>query len=121
MSEILALRPFVPAKDYAMSKGFYEALGFQREFGNDELTIFRDEDFSFIVQNYFVQALAENFMVQLLVTDADRWWNRVEGARLVEEFKVQLPRPPAIQPWGLKVGFLFDPAGVLWHVAEARR
>ncbi len=25
----------------------------------------------------------------------------------------------ALQPWGLKVGFVFDPSGVLWHVAEA--
>jgi uncharacterized glyoxalase superfamily protein PhnB len=25
-----------------------------------------------------------------------------------------------VQPWGLKVAYVFDPAGVLWHVAERR-
>ena len=25
-----------------------------------------------------------------------------------------------MQPWGLRVAYLFDPAGVLWHIAERR-
>lgn len=26
---------------------------------------------------------------------------------------------PALQGWGVTVGFVFDPSGVLWHMAEA--
>jgi uncharacterized glyoxalase superfamily protein PhnB len=25
-----------------------------------------------------------------------------------------------MQPWGLRVAYLFDPAGLLWHVAQRR-
>jgi uncharacterized glyoxalase superfamily protein PhnB len=25
-----------------------------------------------------------------------------------------------MQPWGLRVVYLFDPTGVLWHIAERR-
>lgn len=36
----------------------------------------------------------------------------------MSEFSVNAPRAPAMQNWGMKVGFIFDPSGVLWHVAE---
>jgi uncharacterized glyoxalase superfamily protein PhnB len=29
-------------------------------------------------------------------------------------------KKPALQPWGLRVGYLVDPSGVLWHLAERR-
>jgi len=25
-----------------------------------------------------------------------------------------------MQPWGLRVAYVYDPTGVLWHVAERR-
>lgn len=31
-----------------------------------------------------------------------------------------LPEPPAVQPWGLRITYLVDPSGVLWHVAQRR-
>ena len=37
---------------------------------------------------------------------------------LVERFGVRPPTAPAMQVWGIRVGFLVDPSGVLWHVAE---
>jgi len=32
-------RPFLPAKDFATSKAFYEALGFARELDADDVAI----------------------------------------------------------------------------------
>jgi hypothetical protein len=29
-------------------------------------------------------------------------------------------RAPAMQSWGLRVGYVHDPSGVLWHVAQRR-
>jgi len=119
MEQVLALRPFVPAKDYALSKRYYEALGFRPTIEEDQVTILKMESFSFILQNFYEQSLAENLMLQLLVHDGEAWWKAHDPARLVESFAVKAPKPPAMQPWGLKVGFIFDPSGVLWHVAEA--
>lgn len=75
--------------------------------------------FSFILQNFHVREFAENCMVQLLVRDVDAWWHQVDAGELVAEFAVKPPCPPAMQEWGLKVGFIFDPSGVLWHLAES--
>ncbi|MDB5720851.1 MAG: hypothetical protein JWP15_1469, partial [Alphaproteobacteria bacterium] len=74
----------------------------------------------FILQNRFVQEWAENCMMQLMVDDLNDWWSRIEALDLPSRFSVQTPRPPALQPWGLRVAYLFDPAGVLWHVSERR-
>jgi uncharacterized glyoxalase superfamily protein PhnB len=119
MEQVLALRPFVPAKEYGLSRRYYQALGFTPQLENDEVTILKMESFSFILRNAYHQGLAENLMVQLLVRNADAWWQDHDPASLVESFGVREPKPPAMQPWGLKVGFVFDPSGVLWHVAEA--
>jgi uncharacterized glyoxalase superfamily protein PhnB len=118
VEQILGLRPFVPARDFAVSRRFYGALGFAETHADDSVVILKQESFSFILQNFYVRELAENFMVQVLVRNADAWWQRVDTAALVNDFAVKPPIPPAMQHWGLKVGFLFDPSGVLWHIAE---
>lgn len=110
------IRPFVPAKDFAVSKAFYAALGFTTEYEDAELTILDFEGAGLLLQNYYVQAWAENCMAQLFVRDLEGWWPRT--ADLVARFAVRPPRAPTLQPWGLRVGFVFDPAGVLWQVSE---
>jgi catechol 2,3-dioxygenase-like lactoylglutathione lyase family enzyme len=115
---ILALRPFVPAKDFARSKAFYQALGFRMVRESKDIAIFELGAFGFILQDFYVQELAHNFMIQLMVDDVDAWWRTLDCQALVKTFGAQPPRAPAMQPWGLKVGFIFDPCGPLWHVAE---
>ncbi len=119
MDQVLSLRPFVPARDFALSKRFYQALGFRLSHEGREIALLKTGGVSCILQDFYNQELAENLMVQLMVRDADAWWRGVDATALVQEFGVKPPRAPAVQPWGLKVGFLFDPSGVLWHVAEA--
>jgi hypothetical protein len=116
--QILALRPFVPAKDFDLSKRFYQAIGFAITYEDAQIAILKTGAFSFTLQNYYVKDFAENSMIQLMVRDADAWWRRHDPASLVEPYGVKPPRPPAKQPWGLKVGFVFDPSSVLWHIAE---
>ena len=119
LDPVLALRPFVPAKDFAASKAFYAALGFRSTFENGQIAILKLGSFSFILQNFHVQEFADNCMIQLMVRDADAWWRATGVEAAVAPFGVKPPRPPAMQDWGMKVGFIFDPSGVLWHVAEA--
>jgi len=118
MDQVLALRPFVPAKDFSLSKAFYRALGFALTLEEQKIAVLKAGSFSFILQNHYVPEFAENCMVQLLVRNADDWWQRVDALKLIEAYGVKPPRPPALQSWGMKVGFVFDPSGVLWHIAE---
>jgi hypothetical protein len=118
MDPILALRPFVPAKDFDVSKRFYQAMGFTVTHEDANIAILKLGSWSFLLQNFYAQAFAENCMVQILVRDVDAWWASNSPDKLVGAFGVKPPKPPAMQSWGLKVGFIFDPCGVLWHIAE---
>lgn len=113
------VRPFLPARDFDLSKRFYEALGFTKVLDGDA-AIFRMGASSFILQNYFQKEWAENFMMQLVVDDLDAWWAHIASLDLPAHFGVPAPKPPAMQPWGLRVAYVFDPSGVLWHVVERR-
>lgn len=113
-------RPFLPAMDLDRSKAFYEALGFTRELDSDDVAIYRIGATAFLLQNHYQKEWAENFMMQLLVDDLDAWWVRIEALDLPTRFGVPAPTPPAVQPWGLRIAYLVDPSGVLWHVAQRR-
>ena len=112
-------RPFLPAKDFDLSKRFYESLGFVKEL-DGEVAIFRIGASSFILQRYFQEEWAKNFMMQLMVDDLDAWWVHVAALNLPQNFGVPAPKPPALQPWGLRVAYVVDPSGVLWHFAQRR-
>lgn len=113
------LRPFIPSKDYERSRQFYEALGFVAAPSTGEITVMSTGSDSFLLQNFYVKELAENLMLQLSVPDIQAWWNQYCPENLADRFDTRPPSPPALQPWGLVVGFLHDPCGVLWHVTEA--
>jgi catechol 2,3-dioxygenase-like lactoylglutathione lyase family enzyme len=117
-SAVLDLKTFVPSKDYALSKRFYSDLGFTLNWSNPEVAEFQIGAYRFLLQNFFVQQ--ENFMMSLMVEDADAWWKHITEIKLTEKYPGIMARPPALQPWGLRVLYLSDPSGVLWHIADRR-
>jgi catechol 2,3-dioxygenase-like lactoylglutathione lyase family enzyme len=112
-------RPFIPTKDFALSTRFYEALGFEKTL-DGEVAIFRAGSGGFLLQRHFQEDWADNFMMQLMVDDLDAWWSHIDSLDLPRHFGVPAPKPPAVPPWGLRIAYVVDPAGVLWHVAERR-
>jgi uncharacterized glyoxalase superfamily protein PhnB len=60
-------------------------------------------------------------MMQLMVDDLDAWWAHIDALDLPGKFGVQSPKAPSMQPWGLRVAYIYDPAGVLWHIAQRRK
>lgn len=113
-------RPFLPTQDFELSRRFYEALGFEKLL-DGEVAIFAAGSGGFILQRLYNKEWASNFMMQLMVDDLDAWWNHIDGLDLPGQFGVRAPKPPAVQPWGLRVAYVFDPCGVLWHVAQRRQ
>lgn len=112
-------RPFLPTKDFKTSKAFYESLGFKKLLDGD-VAIFAAGQTAFILQRLYDESWVKFTMMQLMVDDLDQWWRHIELLDLPTKFGVQPAKPPAIQPWGLRVAYLYDPAGILWHVAQRR-
>lgn len=110
-------RPFIAARDFALSKRFYEAIGFEKLL-DGQVAIFAVGQSQFILQNYYQKDWAENSMMQLMVDDLDAWWAHLTSLDLHGRFGVQPPKAPAMQPWGMRIAYLYDPSGVLWHIAQ---
>ena len=110
-------RPFLPTKDLDLSKRFYQAIGFATLL-DGEVAILQVGSSSFILQRFYNEEWAANCMMQLMVDDVDAWWAHITRLDLPKRFGVSAPRAPAVQPWGLRVLYLTDPTGVLWHIAQ---
>jgi hypothetical protein len=113
---VRSIRPMVPAKDFEISKRFYLDLGFQPEQLSDKLIEMHLGAYSFILQAYYVEQWADNFVMHMLVSDLRLWWDRIVALDLGSRYGIKT-RAPQLEDWGLVAG-VGDPSGVLWRIAE---
>ena len=107
------LRVFIPSKDYAESKAFYQAFGFNMEQVSEDLTFFKCGPCEFFLQKYYNEEFAKNLMLQLIVPDIEATYKKLEAI----EGQSYNYRPIKQEPWG-KVIYLWGPAGELWHITQ---
>jgi uncharacterized glyoxalase superfamily protein PhnB len=111
------LKAFVPAKDFALSKQFYQDLGFTMSWSDNDLAYMHHDRTCFLLQNFYVKALADNFMMHLLVEDVDAWWDNVNQRQIGQKYGTRI-LPPEQRPWRMRDFVVIDPSGVLWRIAE---
>ena len=111
------IKAFVPARDFAQSLRFYQRIGFEAPWIGEDLAYLRHEDCSFFLQNFYLAAHADNFLMHFLVTDADAWHRHIVVSGVIEEFGARVGQP-ADQPWGLRDFTLIDPTGVCWRIGH---
>ena len=114
------LRAFVPARDLELSKAFYTELGFTVNWSNAEIAEIQVGASRFLLQKFYVAEHAGNFMMSLSVEDADSWWEHIQQREMAKKYPGIICKPPAMQPWGIRVLYLSDPSGVLWHITDSR-
>jgi len=114
------LKAFVPARDAELSKSFYTDLGFTINWSNQQIAELQIGAFRFLLQTFYVAEHAGNFMMSLAVEDADAWWLHIEKIQLAKKYPGIMAKPPQMQPWGIRVLYLSDPTGVLWHITDMR-
>lgn len=119
-SPVTDLKAFVPAKDPELSKRFYTDLGFTINWSNPQIAELQIGGFRFLLQTYDVPEFSSNYMMSLAVEDADAWWQHIERIGLAKKYPDIMCRPPAMQPWGIRVLYVSDPTGVLWHITDGQ-
>jgi uncharacterized glyoxalase superfamily protein PhnB len=112
---VTEIKAFVPARDFALSMAFYEALGFTLASVDDGIAYFHFGGSSFLLQDFFVQAHADNFQMHLLVENVDAW--HAQAKPVAERFKLKIGTPED-QPWRMRDFTLYDPSGVLWRIGQ---
>lgn len=119
MSELkaISMKAFLPAKNFAVSKNFYQDLGFEVSMMSDAMAFVRHDHTAFFLQNFYVKELAENLMMHLMVQNVDAWWAHVGKLGIAKKYGVLLEEI-SDKPWGLRDFALGDPSGVLWRIAQ---
>lgn len=113
----IEVKAFVPARDFALSKQFYQDLGFELAWSDDNLAYLHHGNSSFLLQNFYNEMHAGNFMMHLLVNDVDAWWRHVQAQGIASKYNMKT-EPPEDRPWGLRDFVLVDPTGVLWRIGQ---
>lgn len=113
----IELKTFIPAKDFTLSKQFYEDLGFIKASDNNGVAYFHAGHCSFLLQNFYDQALAENLMMHLLVEDIESWHQQVTQSGLAQNYQINVSAVTR-QPWGMLDFTIHDPSGVLWRFGQ---
>ena len=116
--KISDVRPFVPAKDFVASKDFYVSLGWAVEWSDVDLALMVNANHRFYLQRYHVKEWAENTMLHITVEDAQASYAQVKTQLESGRFPGARVSPPKQEPYGALVAYVWDPSGVLPHLAQ---
>lgn len=114
------VKVFVPAMNFDQSLQFYKALGWQQNWLADDhsLAVLELADHRFYLQNYYNKEWADNFMLHIMVEDAQAWWQHASQVIAAGDYKFARLRKPKEEPYGALVTYVWDPSGVLLHFAQ---
>jgi catechol 2,3-dioxygenase-like lactoylglutathione lyase family enzyme len=111
----IEIKAFVPAKDFELSKRFYQELGFTVAWSSEGLAYIQHGKASFLLQE--LPDGIDNFMMHLLVQDVDAWWFQIQDRGIVAKYGVMI-EPVSDKPWGLRDFAISDPSSVLWRIGQ---
>jgi hypothetical protein len=117
MTKFLSLEPFVPSgNNFEGSKQFFKELGFDVNWDAGDYVGFQKDECKFILQRFDNEDFAENFMLSVVISDAQAFWKDVIEKQLPRKFGIRVSEPRQ-QPYGKEVNII-DLAGVCWHFVE---
>ncbi len=115
--KIKSIRPFIGAKNFNESRSFYRDLGFEEVVLESKLSVFKNQEIAFYLQDYYAKEWIENTMIFVEVESADSYYEELQALNLQEKYKNTKLTPVRTMDWG-KECFVHDPSGVLWHFGE---
>ncbi|WP_179006817.1 glyoxalase [Winogradskyella forsetii] len=110
-----SIRPFIGAKDYAISRQFYQDLGFEEVVVSPNMSVFRTGEFAFYLQDAYVKDWVDNTMVFLEVDNVENHLENLKKSGITEKYDTLRCSEVVYNDWGNEF-FLHDPSGVLWHI-----
>ena len=112
------VKVFVPTLDFGKSLQFYMALGWKLNWERESLAEIELANVRLYLQNFYEKAWAENFMIYIDIADAESWYQHVKHILEQGEFPTARAEPPKKESYGAFVTYVWDPCGVLLHLAQ---
>ncbi len=111
------IKAFVPAKNFEVSKQFYQDLGFTKASDFEGVSYFHHGNCSFLLQDFYEPEHCNNFMMHMLVEDVRAWHKHIISTDVTEKYAVKVTDVEE-QPWGMLDFVIYDPSGVLWRFGQ---
>lgn len=112
-----SIRAFVGAKDFDVSRAFYQDLGFEEVVISDTMSLLKSGNMGFYLQKYYVADWVNNTMLFLEVANVADFWEHLQTLNLAQKYPGVRLGAIKEEDWGREC-FIHDPAGILWHVGE---
>ena len=113
-----SIRAFIGARDFNLSRAFYNDLGFEEVILSDHMSLFKvNEHLSFYLQNAYVKDWVDNTMLFLEVEDLDNCEQELKQKELDQKYPTVRFSNIKNEVWGREL-FMHDPSGILWHFGE---
>jgi catechol 2,3-dioxygenase-like lactoylglutathione lyase family enzyme len=113
----VSIRPFIGAKDFELSRKFYQDLGFQEIVLEHNFSYFKMEGIGFYLQDYYIKDWIDNSMIFMEVDSVERYYQELLALNLPSKYEGVRLISIKTNDWG-KECFLHDPSGILWHFGE---
>ncbi|CAN5879042.1 glyoxalase [soil metagenome] len=113
----ISIRPFIGARDFEVSRNFYQDLGFEEIILAHNMSLFQTGQLGFYLQDAYLQDWVDNTMIFLEVEDLDGFWDRLLNLGLTKKYEQVKLIPIREYEWGREF-FVHDPSGVLWHIGS---
>lgn len=115
--DIISLRPFIGSKNFDVSRAFYSCLGFQEIVISNGMYLFRLGQFSFYLQNAYVEDWLNNTMLFIEIEQVTEWFEWLKELELEKKYPGVKVKPIKKEYWGEEC-FVLDPAGALLHFGK---
>lgn len=116
--QISDIRTFLPSRDFEVSKAFYAALGFDIAWSDDNMALLASANQRFYLQRSYVKDWADNSMLHISVADVASCYRQIADMLADGRFPGARVSAPKQEAYGALVAYVWDPTGVLLHLAQ---
>ena len=114
------LKTFIGAKEFEVSRDFYVALGWRLNFEEGDLAELELNGCRFYLQRYYQKHWCNNSMMYMNVEDATAWHAHIQQVLSKKSFGASRTKEPTKQDFAKLVTHMWDPSGILWHLAQLK-
>ncbi|MBN2299831.1 MAG: hypothetical protein JXC31_01460 [Acholeplasmataceae bacterium] len=106
---------FIPTKDFEHSKSFYQDIGFDMVWADNDLARFRKDGAEFFLQGFYDKGLGDNLMFHLNIDNFDETYqNLSDVCKRYPECYISKPKD---EYYG-RAFKLRGPSGELWDIVK---
>ena len=83
----VSIRHFIGAKNFEISRKFYQDLGFQEVILEHNLSYFKTEGIGFYLQDYYIKDWIDNSMIFMEVDSVERYYQELFALNLSSKYE----------------------------------